>query len=373
MALQITTQQPACAFIPCGGGLRSIQSQPILVNLLSESTRGHILRTPSSSMLMSSVLLPEMHSVDEKVEHTGFDARKSLASTLNVEKNNVGKIKKFPTVIGHRGSLYKSLENTRHSFLTAANDGAHGVELDVFLLKCGSLVVFHGTGTDEVPGHLQDYCNIDGSILDYTAEEARQFKFNHLFEEFPDSTNIIKKGNEYYIPLLEDVLLDAKVTGVTVKIELKGPNTPDPVLELVDRLGMVDQCHYSSFDHSKIKRIRELRPEKNHNGSHRYRTGALFNEVPDNFIELAKEVDASEIHLRYDTCTSDRVRAIHDADLDSMCWMRGPRGMKSDLQHRFHDVWSEDEKMYRTIMSSGVKGMCVNKPWLLSGMLKPLQ
>jgi hypothetical protein len=82
MALQITTQQPACAFVPCGGGLRSIQSQPILVNLLSERMGRHILRTPSSSMLMSSVLSPEMDSVVEKVERTSFDAKKSLALTL---------------------------------------------------------------------------------------------------------------------------------------------------------------------------------------------------------------------------------------------------------------------------------------------------
>ena len=55
----------------------------------------------------------------------------------------------------------------------------------------------------------------------------------------------MKNVDECYIPLLEDVLLDAKATGVKVKIELKGPNTPEPVLDImVKRLNMVEQCHY---------------------------------------------------------------------------------------------------------------------------------
>lgn len=67
-------------------------------------------------------------------------------------------------VVGHRGSLYTALENTSRSFLHAAEAGADSVELDVFLLKCGTLVVFHGSGGDETPGLLHLYCGIDGSM-----------------------------------------------------------------------------------------------------------------------------------------------------------------------------------------------------------------
>lgn len=67
-------------------------------------------------------------------------------------------------IIGHRGSPYTALENTARSFVHAALAGAHGVELDVFLLKCGTLVVFHGTGTDENPGLLKSYCGVPGSM-----------------------------------------------------------------------------------------------------------------------------------------------------------------------------------------------------------------
>jgi glycerophosphoryl diester phosphodiesterase len=67
-------------------------------------------------------------------------------------------------VVGHRGSLYTALENTSRSFLDAAKAGADAVEMDVFLLKCGTLVVFHGTGSDEKPGLLDLYCGVEGSM-----------------------------------------------------------------------------------------------------------------------------------------------------------------------------------------------------------------
>jgi len=216
-----------------------------------------------------------------------------------------------PRVVGHRGSLYQSLENTRHSIRLAAND-CEEVEIDVFLLKCGTLTVFHGSGTDKNPGWLKEYCNVEGSILDYTYEEVRKLKFNQNHPEFGCGPDTIRKlEHEYYIPTLEEVLTDAKQTGVVIKIELKGPGTTEPVLEMVERLDMVDQVHYSSFEHSRIKRVRELHPERNADGSHTYKTGCLFDEVPDNFVELALDVDASEVHLKYSTATKERVEKIH--------------------------------------------------------------
>ena len=43
--------------------------------------------------------------------------------------------------------------------MRAYEDGAHGIECDVFLLpKCGTLVVFHGVGSDQDAGRLTGYC-----------------------------------------------------------------------------------------------------------------------------------------------------------------------------------------------------------------------
>jgi glycerophosphoryl diester phosphodiesterase len=282
-----------------------------------------------------------------------------------------------PLVIGHRGSLYHALENTRQSFILAAREGCDGVELDVFLLKCGTLVVFHGEdgSYNDKPGGLKSYCNINGSILDYTAEEARYLlKFNPYFDEFGcGSDYILTHGEEVYIPTLREVLLDAKLSGIIVKIELKGLGTALPVVKLVEELDMVDQCQYSSFFHDEIQRVRELRPEKRPDGSFRYATGALFDQVPENFIQIAQSAGASEIHLKYSTCTTERVRAIHEAQMGSMAWMRGPRGMSHDIIHIFDDVGDEDERMYSILIATGVQSLCVNKPDRLVDFLKKNQ
>eukprot|EP00591_Stephanopyxis_turris_P015574 CAMPEP_0195541908 /NCGR_PEP_ID=MMETSP0794_2-20130614/51330_1 /TAXON_ID=515487 /ORGANISM="Stephanopyxis turris, Strain CCMP 815" /LENGTH=418 /DNA_ID=CAMNT_0040676023 /DNA_START=60 /DNA_END=1317 /DNA_ORIENTATION=+ len=275
-------------------------------------------------------------------------ATKSLASKLNVHisidvsTNNLHR----PLIVGHRGALYMELENTLAGFQVSADIGCDAVELDVFLLKCGSLVVFHGGGTDENPGCLRDYCGVEGSILDFTADEARKLRFNPNYDGFACPKQNIADEDKAFIPSLEEVLAIVKSSGIKVKIELKGHGTAEPVLELVEKMGMVDQCHYSSFSHERIGRIRELRPDLNPDGTHRYKTGCLFVEPPENFLDVALGVGASEVHLKYDTCTKDRIDAIHAAGMDSMAWFRGPIGMKEDVTYKYFDVENENEVMY---------------------------
>ncbi|KAL7541210.1 hypothetical protein ACHAXR_010722 [Thalassiosira sp. AJA248-18] len=137
-------------------------------------------------------------------------------------------------------------------------------------------------------------------------------------------------------------------------------------------MDMVDRCTFSSFYHDRIRKIRDLRPQRNANGAHVYRTGALFADVPADFIKRAKEVDATEVHLRYDTCTKQRVEAIHDAGFDSMGWFRGPPAMKKDIQ-RFQDLEDEDETMYEMVLQTGVQAVCVNHPGRLVNLVSGIE
>jgi glycerophosphoryl diester phosphodiesterase len=216
-----------------------------------------------------------------------------------------------PVVLGHRGTIYEEPENTVQGFAKAADLGCDGFELDAFLLRCGTLVCFHGGGGDMDPGDLWDYCGVKGNIMDYTAEEARKLSLDHerkAFENFPRF-----KMKHATIPTLEEVLELVKDestdagTPIVVKIELKGPGTPDPAVELVERLGMQDQCYFSSFYHDRIARVRELRPQKHPDGTHVFKTGALFRVPPENFVIICQDLDATEVHLRYDTCSKERV------------------------------------------------------------------
>eukprot|EP00537_Pseudo-nitzschia_pungens_P001647 CAMPEP_0172365134 /NCGR_PEP_ID=MMETSP1060-20121228/8111_1 /TAXON_ID=37318 /ORGANISM="Pseudo-nitzschia pungens, Strain cf. cingulata" /LENGTH=460 /DNA_ID=CAMNT_0013088333 /DNA_START=294 /DNA_END=1676 /DNA_ORIENTATION=+ len=315
---------------------------------------------------------------------------------------------KFPKVVGHRGCLYLELENTREGFSRCHDMGCEAVELDVFKVRRRSgarssskddttLVVFHGGGTDENPGDLLDYCRIDGSILDYNYEtEIREkLTFNPDYSEFPCPIEKIRDGE---IPTLEEVLLDAKRKNsdpnqkkMHFKIELKGPDVVEDVLDLVDALGVADMCSYSSFDLQKLHLVRELRPGRcPMTGEYLYKTGALFNHIDAcgksldddyyappptigagknwgdfNIVERALAVGATEIHLKYDTCTKPLIDRIHAAGLGSMAWFRGPIGMGEDCSSKYFDVGNEDLAMYETVLRTGVQQLCVNKPDVL--------
>jgi len=270
-------------------------------------------------------------------------------------------------VLGHRGSMYHELENTRRSFQVVSEMGCDGFELDVFALKCGTLVVFHGGGGDVSPGKLDGYCNVKGNIHEYTADEVRsKIRFNPDFHGFACPSEKIRNNNDAYIPTLEEILQDAKESGVTVKIELKGPGTEKGAVELVDKLDMVDQVVFSSFKHERIAMVREMRPELNSDGTYKYKTGALFNsKVPDNFVEIALKAGATEVHFKYDTCTKERVERSHKAGLHTMVWFRGPIGMAQDLKSKYRGLGYEGEDMYRIVMATGVQAMCVNRPHIL--------
>lgn len=306
-------------------------------------------------MLTAHVVTPSSVTITQNVQSP-------TASSLSPSR-----FRRRPLVVGHRGSLYEEPENTVASFQKSADLGCDAVELDVFLLKCGTLVVFHGDGNNENPGRLKDYCGLDGSILDYTAQEAKTLPFFPHANVYPCPLHQLETAT---IPTLEQVLENAKETGIIVKIELKGTGTEEPVLELVERMGMVNQCHFASFCHDRVARIRQLRPQRHANGTYVYKTACLFDgEVPHDFLHRASMVGASEVHLRYDTCTSERIEAIHKAGMGSMAWFSGPRAMRADAE-RFDDVGNEDSSMYEIVWNSGVQAMCVNRPDVLLSMFE---
>lgn len=296
-----------------------------------------------------------------------------LAATLGVDGKNAvldaaALRRPLPRVFGHRGSLYEEPENTLPSFRRALEAGAN-LELDVFLLKDGSLVVFHGGGGDVRPGRLKGYFGVPGSIMDLTLDEARRLRFGGPVLVCPE-----ERWAGATIPLLEEVLQVVKDHSDTaeVKIELKGPDTELPVLELVERMDLVDRCSYISFHLERLAKVRELRPQRRDDGSYAYRTGGLWSRVPEGHLTLARDAGLTEVQLRYDQCTRARVDAIHAAGFNSTCWFRGPSAMRWDAA-RFRDFSDEDGRVYTMLLQSGVQAMTVNRPGRLVQFLSDLR
>ena len=84
-------------------------------------------------------------------------------------------------------------------------------------------------------------------------------------------------------------------------------------------------------------------------------------------------MDAGGVHFKYGTCSYERVPAAHSAGLNTMAWFRGRMGMKEDHLNKYHDVGNEAISMYKTVLMSGVKSMCVNRPDVMVQALEETQ
>ena len=259
-------------------------------------------------------------------------------------------------ILGHRGALFEGVENTLEAFRSCCElEGCHGVELDVFQLKDGSLVVFHGTGGDETPGLLKEYCECDSdveSILDLTLGQVQALAFVRESEHLMASEEVTKKAR---IPTLQQVLeLFSEYPDKRVTIELKGAGTVEPTVRLVEELQMTPQVVLSSFKHDRVRQVKQLNPS--------IRTAAIFKaSVPTNFLQVAQQAHADEVHLRYDTCSVERVQAAHQRGFKVMAWFRGPKAMKQDVVKTYVDAVSETT-VYKMVLQTGVDAICCNRP-----------
>ena len=256
-------------------------------------------------------------------------------------------------------------ENTIPSFQRAIDLGCDGIETDAFVVDCGTVIAFHA---DDAAGNIDEYCGEEGNIHDYTYDEVADLGLN------PDAEVLFQcpkeKTEDAQIPKMSEALELFKKHGTTVYMELKGPGTEEPTLELVDEFDMVDQVVFVSFEEERLEKIHQLRPERNDDGRYKYKVALLFLRVPEDFIERAQRVEATEVQIRYDAVTSSRVQAIHDAGMRSLAWCGGPKAMRKDGTLKYMDCFNEDENMYQCVLNTGVQAMCVNRPDLLLKMVE---
>ena len=192
---------------------------------------------------------------------------------------------KKPLVIGHRGAMGYETENTLASVQKALDLGVDMIEIDVFVIASGEVVVFH----DET---LERLSTVADSI------ETMQWE---------TLQNIRLTGN-HRIPLLTEVLdlIDKKVP---INIELKGKNTAKPVFEIMqvyqnEKGWNTADFFISSFLWEELKTMRSLDSEIG--------IGVLTEENPLDAIAFAKEIRAESINPWWKTLTIENCKTLHE-------------------------------------------------------------
>lgn len=202
-------------------------------------------------------------------------------------------MEKEPIIIGHRGARGHVVENSLPSIQKAIDLGADAIEIDVFKIADGSLVVFH----DDTVDRLTD---ATGPIENYTKETL--------------DTLSLEGGVK--IPTLKQVLdlIDSKVV---LNVELKGAGTAKPVYEVlkpyIDTKGWeLEDFIISSFKWDELEIMRTLDPKMP--------IGILTSEDIDGAVAEGEKLNAVAIHPHFKSLNSENVALIHQKNFKIYPW-----------------------------------------------------
>jgi len=206
---------------------------------------------------------------------------------------NCSKVKKEMMVIGHRGAMGYETENTLASVQKALDMGVDAIEIDVFKIKSGEIVVFH----DEKVDKLTDG---NGRIEDLNVVQVKNL--------------VLERGHR--IPLLQDVLklINGKCK---LNIELKGADTAEKVNHIVNYYVKEQGWKIEDFIISSF-RWDELEKYRTHN--QKIAIAVLTEADPLAAIETAKKLDAIAINPYFKLLTADVVSQLHGEGLKVYPW-----------------------------------------------------
>jgi glycerophosphoryl diester phosphodiesterase len=197
-------------------------------------------------------------------------------------------------VIGHRGAMGHETENTISSIEKALELKVDMIEIDVFKIASGEIVVFHDDTVERLT-------NGTGNVEDYSWEELQK---------------LVVTGN-HKIPLLSAVLdvIDKKVP---LNIELKGAGTAKDVNVALQKYikekdWKLDDFLISSFNWEELKIMRQVNND--------VAIAILIEEAnPLEALPIAKELKAVAINPDYKKLDAEIANQIHAAGFKIYPW-----------------------------------------------------
>lgn len=202
-------------------------------------------------------------------------------------------MKSKPIVIGHRGAMGHATENSLPSIEKAMDLGVDMIEIDVFKIKSGEVVVFHDDEVDRLT-------NGGGMLENYSIFDLNQLRLD---------------GN-YKIPTLQDVLrlIDNKVR---LNIELKGSDTAervDFIIQYYIREEGWDPDNFliSSFKWEELRKMRKVNPQ--------IPIAILTEKDPLQALAVARELKAEAINPNFGELTQEVVDKIQLEDFRVYTW-----------------------------------------------------
>ncbi len=209
-------------------------------------------------------------------------------------------------VCGHRGNTVDRPEQTVPAYRRAVDLGATFVELDVQLTGDNRLVVLHDLT-------LERTTNGHGLARTARLDELRLLDAGAWFSPEWRGTRI---------PLIEEVLEFADTAGVSLCIELKGPDTGRTAAAgrslgaVLASAGRLEQHYVSSFDLEALALVREEFPSLRLLPWMREDIPA---DLPSHLAD-ARRLGALGLFHTASLLTREQIRELHDAGLVMWVW-----------------------------------------------------
>lgn len=234
-------------------------------------------------------------------------------------------------IIGHRGALNESLENTISSFVKAIDYGCDIIEIDALLSKDKKVVIHHDQS-------LKRTANLDKKISDLTSLEIKE----------------IKLINGEKIPTLEESCLTI-LPKAMVNIELKSTE-PKLIEEIFAVLSTKDHPRIiiSCFDLEPLLTIKDKYP--------RVQLAILWgkdNEQQLNPVDFLKKNPNFYFHPQADLVNYQIIYQVKKTGCTIFPWVPA-QGVEDPANHM---LWS-------TLKALQVDGLCTNYPKEFSIWLK---
>jgi len=229
--------------------------------------------------------------------------------------------------IAHRGASAYEPENTLRAFARAIEMGATLIELDVHLSRDGQPMVIHDADLSRTT---------TGRVSDLTLDEIQRFD----------------AGLGEPVPTLEQVI-DLVWGRVQLYIELKGQQTPAPVVATLQGKDFIDQAIVGSFFPWLPQKAKFLEPA--------LRTSMLvaWRDRQADFVDWALAVNADYVHLCWES-GSPTPHQLLSADL-----------ITSIRRHSLEIVLWHEERPEELVelLQLDVYGICTNTPDVLASIL----
>jgi len=235
-------------------------------------------------------------------------------------------------VIGHRGASGSAPENTMASFKRAHELGADMFELDIHRAADGVLVVIHDDDTERTTG-------VPGKVAEMTSAQIAALDAGSWFsKDFAGEP----------IPTLRQVLDWAK-DKIQVNIEIKSDGCEEGVVAMVNEFGMKDNVIVTSFEHSFLKKIKEMDPG--------ITTGALTRDI----------IDLGDIDKIIEACAPDALNPRYIMANKKVIRRAQERGLSVNI------YTVNDPITMNRLARDGANGIITDHPDVLIEVLKKLK